>query len=249
MRLTPYMYSYCNIAYETGVPAVRAMVLEFPDDPVTWGTETQYQFMSGEWFLVAPIYQNSYERDNIYLPSGLWFDYWDGTQYAGNQILNNYSAPLEKLPLFVKGGAIIPMYSEMLYDNEIPADTLTLDCYPHEESSFTLYEDDGLTRQHRTGSFTKQTFNLYGSENDIQFTIGESMGDYEGKYENRIYRPQFHVNSEPASLTLDDASLTQYETLEEFGNATDGWYFENSIVYVKTNWLATDTEFNIELVF
>ena len=249
MRLTPYMYSYCNIAYETGIPAVRAMVLEFPDDPVTWGTETQYQFMSGEWFLVAPIYQNSYERDNIYLPSGLWFDYWDGTQYAGNQILNNYSAPLEKLPLFVKGGAIIPMYSEMLYDNEIPADTLTLDCYPHEESSFTLYEDDGLTRQHRTGSFAKQTFNLYGSENDIQFTIGESMGDYEGKYENRIYRPQFHVNSEPASLTLDDASLTQYETLEEFGNATDGWYFENSIVYVKTNWLATDTEFNIELVF
>ena len=57
------------------------------------------------------------------------------------------------------------------------------------------------------------------------------------------------MNSEPASLTLDGASLTQYETLEEFGNATDGWYFENSIVYVKTNWLATDTEFNIELIF
>ena len=57
------------------------------------------------------------------------------------------------------------------------------------------------------------------------------------------------MNSEPASLTLDGTSLTQYETLEEFGNATNGWYFEDSIVYVKTNWLETDTEFNIELVF
>ena len=82
MRLTPYMYTYCNEAYETGVPAVRAMVLEYPDDPVTWDKTTQYQFMSGEWMLVAPVYTSAYERDSIYFPEGQWIDYWDGTVYC-----------------------------------------------------------------------------------------------------------------------------------------------------------------------
>ena len=194
MRLTPYMYTYCNMAHETGLPVCRAMVLEFPDDQVTWGTETQYQFMSGEWFLVAPVYQNSYSRDDIYLPEGYWYDYWDGTTYLGNQTLNDYDAPLEKLPLFVKGGAIIPMYPQMLYDNEISTDTLTLDCYPYNQSSFTMYEDDGLTREHRTGSYAKQTFTMDATSESVVLNIGESIGTYNGKHDNRVYTPQFHGN-------------------------------------------------------
>ena len=102
MRLTPYMYTYCEQAYETGVPTSRAMVLEYPKDSVTWGTKTQYQFMNGEWFLVAPVYKSEGKRDSIYLPKGKWFDYWNGKEYNGNTWLNNYDAPLDKLPLFVK---------------------------------------------------------------------------------------------------------------------------------------------------
>ena len=78
MRLTPYLYTYCNEAYETGVPVVRAMVLEYPDDPVALDKTTQYQFMSGESFLVAPVYKPAMERDSIYFPAGKWIDYWSG---------------------------------------------------------------------------------------------------------------------------------------------------------------------------
>ena len=80
MRLTPYLYTYSREAYDTGVPTVRAMVLEFPDDPVTWSKRTQYQFMSGEWLLVAPVYEDTPVRNDIYLPAGKWIDYWDGTR-------------------------------------------------------------------------------------------------------------------------------------------------------------------------
>ena len=73
MRLTPYLYTYSREAFDTGVPTVRAMVLEFPNDPVTWSKRTQYQFMSGEWFLVAPVYEDSH-RPQRHLPAGRQVD-------------------------------------------------------------------------------------------------------------------------------------------------------------------------------
>jgi len=153
MRLSPYIYTYCREAYDTGLPTVRAMVLEFPDDPLTWSKRTQYQFMSGEWLLVAPVYEDSPIRNDIYLPAGKWIDYWDGREYNGPSVVNGYEAPLDKLPVFVKAGAIIPLYPEMLHDREKPKDPVTFDIYPFGKSSFRLYEDDGLTQEYRKGEF------------------------------------------------------------------------------------------------
>ncbi len=175
MRLTPYIYTYCNQAYETGVPTVRGMVLEYPDDPITMGRETQYQFMTGEWLLVAPVYKSEGKRDSIYLPRGEWIDYWSGETYNGNAWLNNYPAPLDKLPLFVKAGAIIPMYPAMNYDAEKAADSLTLDIYPSATSSFELYEDDGITREHRKGAFAKTRIQVDAQKN-INITINAANG-------------------------------------------------------------------------
>jgi alpha-glucosidase (family GH31 glycosyl hydrolase) len=155
MRLTPYIYTYCREAYDTGVPTVRAMVLEYPDDPVTWSKRTQYQFMSGESLLVAPIYEDSPVRNDIYLPAGRWIDYWNGQEYFGPTVLNGFDTPLEKLPVFVKAGAVIPMYPEMLHDREKPKDPVTFDIYPSGKSSFTLYEDDGVTQDYRAGMYAK----------------------------------------------------------------------------------------------
>ena len=155
MRLTPYIYTYCREAYDTGVPTVRAMVLEYPDDPLTWSKRTQYQFMSGESLLVAPVYEDSPVRNDIYLPAGKWIDYWDGREYNGPSVVNGYETTLDKLPVFVKAGAIIPMYPEMLHDRDKPKDPVTFDVYPFGKSSFTLYEDDGLTREYQNGVFAK----------------------------------------------------------------------------------------------
>ena len=111
-RMTPYMYTLCNEAYETGVPAVRGLLLEFPKDTLTWGEEkTKYQYMLGKSLLVAPVYKSEGKRDGIYLPEGKWFDYWSGETINGGQTLNNYPAPLDKLPLFVRGGCYFTILS------------------------------------------------------------------------------------------------------------------------------------------
>ena len=83
-------------------------------DPVTWDNTTQYQFLSGEWFLVAPVFTNtSFREGDVYLPEAEWIDYWNGDRFAGPHNLTNYSAPLDTLPVFVKGGAIIPMVCKL----------------------------------------------------------------------------------------------------------------------------------------
>jgi alpha-glucosidase len=73
-RLTPYYYTLSREAYDTGVPPVRAMAFEFPEDPMTYTnwTGTAYQFMAGPSILVAPVYENATTRDGIYLPAGEW---------------------------------------------------------------------------------------------------------------------------------------------------------------------------------
>ena len=136
-------------AYDTGFPAVRAMALEFPNDDATLAssTGTSVQFMLGLWFLVAPVYrplEESKARDGIYLPEGDWVDYWDWSSIMSGPItVDGYEAPLERLPMFVRAGAIVPQWPDMLYHGEKPVDPLTLEAFPSGTTSFELYEDDG----------------------------------------------------------------------------------------------------------
>ncbi|MDP4292502.1 MAG: glycoside hydrolase family 31 protein, partial [Bacteroidota bacterium] len=258
-RMTPYMYTLCNEAYETGVPAVRGMLLEFPHDTLTWGEEkTRYQYMLGKFLLVAPVYKSEGKRDGIYLPEGKWFDYWSGEAIKGVQTLNNYPAPLDKLPLFVRGGAIIPLYPQMMYDAERPADTLTLDIYPSGQSNFTLYEDDGLTREHRQGAFAKQLFECEGEADGTQpvtITVNPSNGEYKGKLQERVYLFTVHTNKKPSSVIADfeKKKLKRFKDKAEFASATEGWFYDpadrNGVVYVKTKKLALATKFGIKLKF
>ncbi len=244
MRLTPYLYTYAREAYDTGVPTVRAMVLEFPEDPVTWSKRTQYQFMSGEWLLVAPVYEDTIVRNDIYLPAGKWIDYWDGTEFYGPTALNNYAAPLDKLPMFVKAGAIVPMYPEMLYDREKPKDPVTLDIYPFGKSSFNLYEDDGVTRQYKTGAFARTLIEVEAPKDlttpkaQFAISVGVAKGKYTGMPANRSYVVDAHIPAKPADVKMADRALPAFEKKAEFDAALEGWFFDardrRGVLHIKT---------------
>ncbi len=232
MRLTPYLYTYSRQAYDTGVPTVRAMVLEFPDDPATWSKRTQYQFMSGESFLVAPVYEDTIIRNDIYLPAGKWIDYWDGTEFYGPMVLNGYAAPLDKLPLFVRAGAVIPMYPEMLYDREKPKDPVTIDVYPFGKSSFDLYEDDGVTRQYQSGGFARTLIEVDAPkaldvpQAQVVVKVGAARGKYQEMPAARSYVVDVHVPAKPSEVRLGERALPSFEKKAEFDAAPEGWYFD-----------------------
>ncbi len=231
LRLTPYMYHYTREAYDTGAPIVRGMLWEFPEDEKTYDRSTQHQYMLGESLLVAPVYTSmninrGWRKEDIYLPEGRWIDYWDGRSVEGPFTIDAYPITLEKLPLFVRGGAIIPMYPEMLYNDQLPKDPLTLDCYPHGRSSFEIYEDDGLTRRYQKGEFARQTITMEapeGASGDILVTIGSSDGDFQGKLETRGYEVLVRSPYAPTAVSFRGESLVQ---LESYGSGENGWSFD-----------------------
>jgi alpha-glucosidase len=115
-RLTPYYYTLSRQAYDTGLPPVRAMALEFPLDDrfLEHHVGSAQQFMAGPSILVVPIYQplsTTALRDEIHLPAGEWVDWWNGSVYEGPAVINGCPAPLERLPMFVRAGAILPMWA------------------------------------------------------------------------------------------------------------------------------------------
>jgi alpha-glucosidase (family GH31 glycosyl hydrolase) len=199
-RMTPFMYTLCAESNHTGVPAVRGLVLEYPTDPVALGSLTQYEYLLGRDLLVAPVYKSEAKRDSIYFPAGNWIDYWDGTIYQGNQWISNYPAPLEKLPLFVRSGAIVPMYQKMFFDWERPTDTLTLDIYPNGKSEFEMYEDDGLTREHRKGVFATTRFEVIDNRTagkPMEIVINPAQGNFNGRLTERVYLLEIHSTTAP----------------------------------------------------
>ncbi|MDK0518570.1 NPCBM/NEW2 domain-containing protein [Streptomyces sp. ML-6] len=252
--LLPYQYSYAHEATKTGVGMVRPLVLEFPDDPKAASDAAKYEFMSGEHFLVAPVYRDSTERDGIYLPKGTWTDYWSGRTYEGPTTVDDYAAPLDTLPLFVRGGAAVPMWPGIRSYRDRTADSpLVWDVYPRGKSSFTLYEDDGVTRQHRAGRYATQTAEVDApvrGAGDVTVRIGASEGEFTGKQTARPYEFGVHTGSEPGAVELG-GKLPRLDAGAAYRAADRGWWYDRDdrggVVKIKTGKLSTDKKFAVKL--
>lgn len=108
IRLFPYLYDAAHETARSGLPIIRPMALAFPEDPEARGRI--YQYLFGPDLLVAPMYRPGTSR-SVYLPAGVWVDYWSGRQHRGPTTLE-VDAPLDRIPLFVPAGAIVPMLPE-----------------------------------------------------------------------------------------------------------------------------------------
>ncbi|MEU3298504.1 NPCBM/NEW2 domain-containing protein [Streptomyces sp. NPDC006678] len=254
--LLPYIYSYAHEATKTGVGLARPLVLEYPDDPKAATDAAKYEFLSGEDFLVAPVYQDAAERDGIYLPKGTWIDYWSGRTYEGPTTVDDYSAPLDTLPLFVRAGATVPMWPGGIrsYADRGAGSPLAWDIYPQGSSSFTLYEDDGVTREHRSGKYATQRADVDAPKRgagDVTVRIGASRGTFNGKSHARPYNFTVHTADSPSSVELNGRDLPRLSGRAAFDAAGQGWWYDRDdrggVVKVKTAALPTDRGFELEL--
>ncbi|MBT2444711.1 NPCBM/NEW2 domain-containing protein [Streptomyces sp. ISL-36] len=254
--LLPYIYSHAHRATQTGVGLARPLVLEYPDDPKAASEAAKYEFLSGEDFLVAPVYQDAVERDGIYLPQGTWIDYWSGRTYEGPVTVDDYSAPLDTLPLFVRAGATVPMWPGGIrsYADRTADSPLAWDIYPQGTTSFTLYEDDGVTRAHRTGRYATQRADVRAPKRgagDVTVRIGESTGTFAGKSAARPYQFTVHTGDAPSSVTLGDRKLPRLTSRSDYEAAAQGWWYDGDdrggVVKLKTTAQRTDRAFTLEL--
>ena len=242
-EMMPYNYTIANEATTDGVPMVRAMMLEYPN-AYTYGTNTQYQYMWGENLLVAPIYQDTNSdsvgndiRNDIYLPDEdqIWIDYFTGEQYRGGGVLNNFDAPMWKLPLFVKNGAIIPMANENNTPEDIDDSQRIFEVYPSGDTSFEVYEDDGLTTDYKDGKSATTMITSSApktGKGKAVIKAGLLEGDYEGIVTERSTEFIVNVSEKPTELELKvgnkNVSLKEATSLEELENGTNVYFYDES---------------------
>ncbi|TDW16846.1 alpha-glucosidase (family GH31 glycosyl hydrolase) [Breznakia blatticola] len=251
--LMPYNNTMSHEAtVNQGLPMIRAMFLEDPN-AYTYSSKTQYQYMWGDNFVIAPIYQDTASdaagndiRNDIYLPStsDVWIDYFTGEQYEGGRIINNFDAPIWKLPVFVRNGAIIPMYAEN--NNPIAKSAENTDgldrsirraeFYPSGDTEFEVYEDDGITLG-GAGTTTKITSSVVGDVATLK--TAKTNGTYTGMVDKRSNEYIVNVSKAPSSVTGNvagkDVTFTSVNSKEEYEAATGNVYFydENPSIFVK----------------
>lgn len=205
-ELIPYTYSIAHEAVH-GLPLVRAMFLEEANQ-YSLGTDTKYQFMYGPSFLVAPIYRENRPdddgndiRNGIYLPEGRWIDWFTGDLYLGGRIINEFPAPLWKLPVFVKQGAIIPMTAPNNHVSEIPKNHRIYEFYPHGKTTFTEYDDDGISEAYKSnaGTFTKIDSELR-DDGHLTLTIHPSTGTFDGFVKEKSSELRINVTAKPTKV-------------------------------------------------
>jgi len=147
-ELMPYLYAMGHGTYETGAPFMRALFMDFPNDPNVVDLNDEYMF--GPAFLVAPVTEQGATSRKVYLPAGSdWYDWWTNRKIAGGQWIDA-AAPIDRIPLFVRAGSIVPLGAPI--QNTSTKQALSeIRVFPGGNASFTLYDDDGVTNAYKKG--------------------------------------------------------------------------------------------------
>lgn len=175
-RLLPYIYNAMREASVSGIPPMRPLLFDYPEDPeFLWSDD---EFLFGPDLLVAPVLSPGLTQRTLRLPAGLWYDFWSGALYEGGRSVT-VDAPQERIPVFVRAGAIIPTRRPVQHTGEDPAGPLTFTAYPGVlQSTRTYYEDDGLSTDHEQGAFLQRTVNLWTSSFASTLTFSPAEGSY-----------------------------------------------------------------------
>jgi len=206
-RLLPFLYTTLEEAHRTGVPLFRPLMLNYQEDPNTYNLDDQ--FMIGNDLLVAPILKPDVLQRLVYLPKGIWYDYWTNKKYDGGKMIS-VDAPLETVPMFVRAGAIIPTWPDMKYVGEKPADPITFNVYPDEAgaASVSLYEDDGVSPAYKQSGFRRTNVNVKRVGKGYFISLSAPAGQYNPGPRDFV----FLINSpgqKPERLTMRDVGTAQ----------------------------------------
>jgi len=162
--MLPYLYSAVRDGTVTGLPVMRALWLHYPDDPKA--VECPDEYLWGRDILVAPVVEKGANSRKIYLPRGVWYDFWTREKLDGGHELMR-PVDLETIPLYVRAGTILPLGPVKQYTAEQVDQPLSISIYPGADASFLLYEDDGRSFDYRKGEW----MGLHLNWNDTQRTL------------------------------------------------------------------------------
>lgn len=221
-RLIPYIYSAAYDGYATGMPMMRPLVLDHPADRRVYDIDDEFYF--GDAFLVAPVTKAGATGRSILLPPGEWYDYWTGRRHAGDRVIDYQAAP-DVLPVFVRGGAIVPMAPAMNYVGEKPVDPLTFDIYPAGRSAYWLYEDDGRGLDYQRGVFARTRVRCDASRAGITIRVDAPVGPWRVAPRRYVFRVR--SDAAPRRVRVNGVVVPRTEPATDVPSTAAWWYEVN----------------------
>lgn len=212
-RLIPYIYSLAYRATDEVLPPIAGMYIDYPEEEEAYKNNQQYMF--GQAFIVAPITSPSDETgkasQSVWIPEDGYYNIFDNKRYdKGNYTL---SCDLNEFPLFIKGGVPVPMQPYTKRMTSTPLCELDILCYPGKDGSFTLYEDDGISRDFEKGEFLKTELSYQQCGDTIKINIRPEGKGYCGMPKTRKYvitlpKTDKEYTSDEYSVNLKDGIMT-----------------------------------------
>ena len=200
-RLLPYIYSLAWKTTSEAYTPMRPLVMDFRGDPRAQNTGDQFMF--GPAFLVNPVTDPAASTRQLYLPESKWYDFWTGSTTEGGRTINAI-APLERLPLYVRAGSILPMGPDEEWSTEKTADPIELRIYRGSNGDFTLYEDENDNYNYEKGAYA--TIPLHWDDGGHTLTIGDRKGNFPGMLESRLFRLVFVSENHGVGASPTDAA-------------------------------------------
>jgi alpha-D-xyloside xylohydrolase len=207
-RLLPYIYSLAWMTTSAAYTPMRPLIMDFRTDPRV--ANVGDQFMYGPAFLVNPVTEPGATERSVYLPEGVWYDFWSGVKAQGAKTLT-VPAPLERMPLFVRAGSIVPLGPEVEWSTQKPVDPIEVRVYRGADGTFTLYEDENDNYNYEKGVYA--TIPFHWEETTQTLTIGDREGEFPGMLRSRTLRIVFAGEDHGVGIAAEDKPdrIVKYE--------------------------------------
>ncbi len=239
-ELLPYLYNAMVKAAHTGIPPLKPLMFVHPDDPSLQVNDTEFYF--GNDIVAAPVLRPGETRRRVRLPRGMWYDFWTREKIEGGTFVT-VDAPLDRIPMFVRAGAIIPTQPVMQYVGERSVDPLVFTCYPGENANSEYYEDDGRSFEYEKGVYYKRAIRLGETSASLIVTFSPVEGTFRPP-DRSIEVRLIDVPNAPVSIAIDGQRLP---AVVSSANPSRWWYEQDSrILHVR--FPDRDSTIQIEIV-
>jgi alpha-glucosidase len=226
MRLLPYLYALCVEAEASGAPIWRPLAFDHADDPHAAAVDDA--FLLGPALLVAPVLERGARARDVYLPAGTWFALDDGARWIGPRTVR-VAAPLERIPIFARGGSVVPMQGAVQHTGEPPAEPCVLAVFPGGDGAAVWVEDDGESVAYRDGAEARVALRLRGrSGGRMRLEVGRRSGP--PLPAPRPVRAVVHGCAPPSAVWLD---AVRVDGGAEADGATPSWSWEAGVLHVR----------------
>jgi alpha-glucosidase len=223
-QLLPEIYTVMHDTSVTGLPAMRPLVLEYPDDPNTYGMDDEYMF--GSDLLLAPVLREGATSRGLYLPKGAWIEMATGHHFDGGRG-HSLAVTADSIPLFVKAGAFLFRQPVIQHTGQMPGQPLIVDAYGGANGTGSLYEDDGLSFKYEQGQSMTRRFTQERSGRTVRITAAAGEGQWHPAA--RVIRFVVQADGAPARVTLNGSDIPRAQP------GTAGWSLDDrGFVVVET---------------